>query len=238
MKTTKTSARKKKVSKVTVAVQKVAQVFQDEFNKYGYSRESVMYPKGGQAPHFHVKFEIGDLQDTRILDVGCGFGHMLDYLQALGIRAQYTGIDICPEFIDTARQRHPGADFRLLNILDIGASETWDWVFLVGSLNYATDRKVWWQYVKKTVKRMYALCTRGVAVDFLSSYVDFQKEHSFHVKPEMVFSFAKSLTRRVALRHDYAGYNFTLFLYRDQELTSNSIFVDYKKKLPPEPNLY
>ena len=80
------------------------------------------------------------LNNTRILDVGCGFGHMLDYLQAWNIDAQYTGVDICPEFIDVARQRHPKADFRLLNILETDIEETWDWVFLVGAFNYATDR--------------------------------------------------------------------------------------------------
>ena len=234
MQKTKRDFHKKKDNQITAALQKVTQVYQDEFNKYGYGRESVMWPKGGQYAHFNVKFEIGNLQNARILDVGCGFGHMLDYLQALGIQAHYTGIDICPEFIDVARQRHPNADFRLLNILDDGIGETWDWVFLVGSLNYATDKSVWWRYVKNTMKRMYALCTRGVAVDFLSSYVDFQKENAFHVRPEKVFSFAKTITRRVALRHDYVAYNFTVYLYRNQEVTPNNIFLDYKKGLPPE----
>jgi len=234
MQKTKSGFHKKKDSEITFAVQKVAQVFQMEFNEYGYSLDSVMCPKGAQDAYFKSKFDIGNLKNTRILDVGCGFGHMLDYLHAWNIQAQYTGIDICPEFIDAARQRHPTADFRLLNILDAEINETWDWVFLVGALNYATEMPLWWRYVKKMITRMYELCTQGVAADFLSSYVDFQKQNAFHVRPERVFSFAKTITKRVALRHDYMPYTFTVYLYRNQELTDNNIFMDYKKKLLPE----
>jgi len=224
-------------SKFSGAVEQVAAVFQEEFKKYGYSLESVMWNKGTQDAHFMAKFDIANIAGSRILDVGCGFGHMLDYLQAWDIKAHYTGIDICPEFIDIARQRHPEADFRLLNILEADIKEKWDWVFLVGAFNYTTNRRLWWEYVKKMITRMYDLCAQGVAVDFLSSYVDFQKEHSFHAQPEKVFSFAKTITRRVTLRHDYMPYDYTVYLYRNQDITSNNIFSDYKKKLPPEPNL-
>jgi hypothetical protein len=87
------------------------------------------------------------------------------------------------------------------------------------------------------IKRMYDICRQGVAVDFLSSYVDFQKEKAYHAQPEKVFSFAKTLTRRAALRHDYMAYEFTLYLYKDQALTNNHIFANYKKTVPPEPKL-
>jgi SAM-dependent methyltransferase len=226
-----------KSTRLKTALEKVTNSYQDELKQFGYSLDSIMIPKGAQDAFFNVKFEIGELQNTKILDVGCGFGHMLDYLQAWDIKAQYTGIDICPEFIDIARQRHPEADFRLLNIIEADIKEKWDWVFLAGALNYATDMPLWWNYVKKMIKRMYDLSTQGVAVDFLSSYVDFKKEHAFHPQPEKIFSFAKTLTRRVALRHDYMPYNFTIFLYRNQDITSNNIFSDYKKKLLPEPQI-
>ena len=47
-----------------------------------------MIPKGASDARFKTKFDIGDLENTRVLDVGCGFGHMLDYLNAWNIRAQ------------------------------------------------------------------------------------------------------------------------------------------------------
>jgi len=213
-------------------ITKVTKFYRNEFKKYGYSLASLDMPKGGQAARFKTKFEIGHLDNTRVLDVGCGFGHMLDYMKAWGINAQYTGIDICPDFIEIAKQRHPDADFRLLNILDNNPEETWDWVFLVGALNIAPLKDHWWDFIKEMLERMFDLCTQGVAVDFLSTYVDFQKQNAFHVSPEGIFSFAKTLTKRVALRHDYMAYEFTIYLYRNQSVTSNHIFIEYRKELP------
>lgn len=214
-----------------------AKLYLNEFQKYGYSLDSLMWPKGAQDARFKAKFDIGVLNNTRILDVGCGFGHMLDYLHAWNIKAHYTGIDICPDFIHIAKQRHPDADFRTLNILDTTIEETWDWVFSVGTLNVTSEKHRWWPYVKAMTKRMYELCTQGVAVDFMSSYVDYEKEKVFHVQPEKVLSFAKTLTRRVALRHDYMAFEFTVYLYRNEILTDNFIFTDFKKTIPPEPEI-
>lgn len=217
-------------------VERITNIYHEEFKKYGYSLNSLMWPKGAQDARFKVKFDIGNLNNTRILDVGCGFGHMLDYLKAWAINAQYTGMDICPDFIEVARKRHPDADFRILNILDTPVEETWDWVFSVGALNVATDKDLW-SYVQAMINRMFDVCTQGVAIDFLSTYVDFQKENAFHASPEEVFSFAKKLTQRVALRHDYMAYEFTVYLYKSQELTKNNIFKDFKKTIPPEPEI-
>ena len=218
-------------------VERIANIYHEEFKKYGYSLNSLMWPKGAQDARFKVKFDIGNLNNTGILDVGCGFGHMLDYLKACTINAQYTGIDICPDFIEIARKRHPDADFRILNILEDTINETWDWIFLVGAFNVAPEKIRWWPYVQEMIQRMFNLCRQGVAVDFLSSYVDFQKENAFHASPEKVFSFAKKLTQRVALRHDYMAYEFTVYLYKSQESTKNNIFRDFKKTIPPEPEI-
>ena len=220
-----------------VDIKKVAELYGDEFKKYGYSLASIMIPKGASDARFKTKFDIGDMENTKVLDVGCGFGHMLDYLNAWNNRAHYTGIDIFPPFIEIAKQRHPGADFRILNILEDSIDETWDWVFLVGAFNVAPEKIDWWSYIQKMLQRMFDLCTQGIAIDFLSSYVDFQKEKAFHASPEEVFSFAKTLTKRVTLRHDYMAYEFTVYLYKDQAVTSNNIFMDFKKKILPEPKI-
>jgi SAM-dependent methyltransferase len=218
-------------------VKKIAALYGEEFKKYGYNLASIMIPKGASDARFKVKFDIGNLNNTRVLDVGCGFGHMLDYLKAWHIETHYTGIDIFPPFIEIAKQRHPGADFRVLNILEDSIDETWDWVFLVGAFNVAPEKVNWWSYIQKMLQRMFNLCTQGIAIDFLSSYVDFQKEKAFHAHPEKVFSFAKTLTKRVSLRHDYMAYEFTVYLYKDQAVTNNNIIIDFKKQILPEPKI-
>ncbi len=47
----------------------------------------------------------------RVLDLGCGPGHITDYLRSLGVNA--TGIDVAPEFIAHARRVHPSGSYQL-----------------------------------------------------------------------------------------------------------------------------
>jgi trans-aconitate methyltransferase len=47
----------------------------------------------------------------KVLDVGCGPGHLTEYLHSLG--ADATGIDLVPEFIAHARAAHPHIPFHL-----------------------------------------------------------------------------------------------------------------------------
>ncbi len=206
-------------------MEKIAALYSDAFQKHGASIAALGYPKGAQDVRFQAISQIGPLEDTSILDVGCGFGHLLDYLRARSINARYTGVDITTPMIDTARRLHPEADFRLLNILDAPLSERWDWVFLVGAFNATPALTGWWEFVQDMMRRMWDLCNLGIAADFLSSYVDFQKPGSFHADPAQVFSFAKSLTRRVSLRHDYMAYEFMVYLYKDQRLSEKNAFL-------------
>ena len=51
---------------------------------------------------------------------------------------------------------------------------------------------------------------------------------------ELVFILCKDLDPRAVLRHDYMAYEFTVYLYKDQEVTTNNTFVDFKKTMPGE----
>jgi SAM-dependent methyltransferase len=57
--------------------------------------------------------------DGTVLDAGCGPGHLTAYLTGVGLTAM--GIDLVPEFIDSARSHWPGIDFMVgsLHALDI-----------------------------------------------------------------------------------------------------------------------
>ena len=47
----------------------------------------------------------------RIVDVGCGPGQWTNYLHESGVDIE--GVDPVPEFINDARQRYPGVDYRV-----------------------------------------------------------------------------------------------------------------------------
>ncbi|WP_020522016.1 class I SAM-dependent methyltransferase [Catelliglobosispora koreensis] len=55
-----------------------------------------------------------------VLDLGCGPGHITDYLRSLGADAR--GVDMVPEFIAHARAAHPGGDYQLGSMENLAAA--------------------------------------------------------------------------------------------------------------------
>lgn len=56
----------------------------------------------------------GPLRDANILDVGCGYGRLLDLLPA-SWRGNYLGIDLSPNMVDKAKELHPDKAFVCAN---------------------------------------------------------------------------------------------------------------------------
>ncbi|WP_345626834.1 class I SAM-dependent methyltransferase [Rugosimonospora acidiphila] len=55
-----------------------------------------------------------------VLDLGCGPGHLTDYLRSLGVNA--TGIDLVPEFIAHAQAAHPSGSYQLGSFEDLAVA--------------------------------------------------------------------------------------------------------------------
>lgn len=69
-----------------------------------------------------------------VLDLGCGPGHITDYLRSLGVDAQ--GIDMVPEFIAHAKAAHPNGKYQLgsmekLDIADHSVAGILAWYSLI-----------------------------------------------------------------------------------------------------------
>jgi ubiquinone/menaquinone biosynthesis C-methylase UbiE len=166
-----------------------------------------------QQLRFRILAEVGDCSGTAVLDVGCGFGDLCDFLAAAGARDfTYTGTDVVPAMLDIARTRHPAATFHLAGDLTGFADESHDFVFLSGLFNFRVADNT--GFMRETVRQSFRVARRAVAFNLLGSYVDFREEHLFYHREEEAFAFAKSLTRFVNLRADYPLHEFTMHLYK------------------------
>jgi SAM-dependent methyltransferase len=77
---------------------------------------------------------IGGHLSGRVLDLGCGPGHLSGYLQSRG--ADVTGIDLVPSFLDHARRSFPEVDFRLGSMDDLDAIDDLDLAGVDGILTW------------------------------------------------------------------------------------------------------
>ena len=70
---------------------------------------------------------------ARVLDAGCGSGQKTKFLEERGARV--LGIDFSAKLLEIARRTAPDADFRLLDLRDVGTlAEEFDGVFAQASL--------------------------------------------------------------------------------------------------------
>lgn len=153
--------------------------------------------------------------DPSVLDIGCGLGSFYEHLIEGGIRCAYTGYDIVPEFIEYCRARFPECQFDQRNIFAEGISGQFDTVVISQTLNNRYERSDNIQVMEAALTAAFQHARVSVSIDMLSSYVDFQAPDLFYYAPETIFRIARTLTRRVRLRHDYRPFEFCVQLFRE-----------------------
>ena len=156
-----------------------------------------------------------------VLDVGCGFAHMLDHIQrhAEYRNIRYTGLDISSKYLSAAKARHPQADFILMDVLESDvALAQYDYVLMNGLFNYRgpIDQDSMQQYWQQLVSVVYSHCRCGIAFNVMSKIVDWERDELFHLPFDTMARFiAANLSRWFVIRHDYRAYEYTTYVYRN-----------------------
>jgi ubiquinone/menaquinone biosynthesis C-methylase UbiE len=195
------------------------------YKKFGDNPGSLGWPSGKQKIRFQALSEIANLNGSSILDVGCGFGDYLNFLQKKKLKINYYGVDINPTFINLAKQKFPNDIFKTLDLQQTKIKKHFDWSFAIGITNKCGSYK----YIEDILNEMFKISKKGVAMDFLSSYVDFKGKGDFHSSPEKIFKIAKKLSKRVIIRHDYLPYQFCAYIFKDDKVMKNGVYSDWSE---------
>jgi SAM-dependent methyltransferase len=164
----------------------------------------------GQETRFRMLLEPINLLEGRLLDVGCGVGHLVDHLKTRRFGGEYLGLDLVPEMVMAAQGRHRGWNFREGRVPDDALAFEADYVIGSGLFNLANQKTL-----EDTVAGMFRVARRMVAFNSLSAWGDNPVRGEFRADPVKVVEFCRKLTRRVVLRHDYLPHDFTVYLYRE-----------------------
>ena len=125
-----------------------------------------------------------DLAVSRVslLDVGCGFGGLLDHAKSKGIALDYTGIDIVPAMVEHGQKRHADAKFATTSIFDFNPERAFDYVVCNGVLTEKLDVsiKVFDEFARRVIRRMFELCERGIAFNLMTTHVNFTAPNLFY----------------------------------------------------------
>ncbi len=170
-----------------------------------------------QELRFSRVLQVLDDRDAgSVIDYGCGYGALLDYLAANGRRVAYRGFDISEAMIQAALVRHAGVAHASFTA-DASQLTPADYVVASGIFNVKLGHapEAWWDYVSQTLAVMQSLCRRGFAFNMLTAYADPDKQRDdlFYADPCRVFDTCRrQFSPRVALLHDYPLYEFTIIV--------------------------
>ena len=195
------------------------QWYQDRINrKFGQDNLEILSSgtSNRRDNRFQALQEIGIKSGDRILDVGCGLGDFYSYLKGSGIDVDYHGVDISSELINIAQKN---LQLKTLEYRDFFKEKceahSFDFVICSQVLNLKTPGVNNFELAQEFLTEMYRLARKGVACDFVTSYVDFKEDYLFYHSPEDIFAFSKTLSKRVTLRHDYPAFEFCIYIYPD-----------------------
>jgi len=204
-----------RVNQLAAYKQRYVDHFRRRLELYGEDVRALWNSAASQATRFEALCQVSDLSGKTLLDVGSGFGDLLDFLaEKQVVLGAYCGIDLSSEMVAIARARHAGARFECRDLHEQPfGDQTFDVV--VGSGLFFLPHALWDAYVGVYVAAMFACCRRAVAVNFLSAYSTNKDPESYYATPHVVLErLQQQITPRVVLRHDYRGNEFTVYLYR------------------------
>ena len=198
----------------------VKSYFDKRIQEHGASpRGSDWNSETSQNTRFDQLLKVVETQSFSLLDYGCGYGALADYLDAKGFDVNYYGYDILESAIETARQAHmdkPNAIF----FTDKSQLPICDYTVASGIFNFRGEQSFenWTEYVLSVLSEFNQLSLHGFSSNFLTKYSDADKMRPdlYYADPLFLFDYCKrSFSKNVAILHDYRLYDFTLLVRKD-----------------------
>ncbi len=203
----------------------IAHFYEACLDKHGATPQGVDWPnQADNEKRFEVMLNLmcreAKNATISLLDLGCGYGAMADYLikNKKSANILYNGIDISPKMIGKATELFPDQSFSTRDILQNPLPvESVDYVIMNGVLT--EKRSLTWDEMKnfaqRIIKAAFDTCRKGIAFNVMSQQVDWCGLQLFHWSFDEVAAFLfKSCSRHVVFRSDYGLYEYTVYAYK------------------------
>lgn len=158
---------------------------------------------------------------STLLDFGCGTGHLLDYIQRSGRQGiEYQGLDVSRQAIALCREKFPKHRFLNMDVLasDVPEVPEFDYIVMNGILTYKgrLNQDEMFDYAKTLLRKLFPHARIGLAFNFMSKQVDWEREDLMHMPLDPLLDFlSRELSRHVVVRHDYGLYEYTVYVYHE-----------------------
>lgn len=194
----------------------------------GVTPMGVLWPN---APDLATRYEVllAPLQlasrsterPLRLLDLGCGPGFLLDFLQANALldKIDYLGVDVSEATMRHARARWPNQRFELRDVrLQPFPENSFDHAIICGVfiVRYTNSHEAMASLVEATLKSVWNSVHDALAFNVMSKHVDWERDDLFHWPLDSAMTFCKQhLSRHVSFRLDYGLWEASILVARE-----------------------
>ena len=200
-----------------IIINKVIKYYNEKLAKHGANHSGVDWNSSeSQQLRFQQLLNVIQAdQPFSILNYGCGYGALLDYMnsQYPGL-THFTGFDISNEMIQKSKEQF-GEIENSKWITSVPDDFEADYVISSGIFNVKLDTsdKIWTEYILNTIDKLHIHSRKGFAFNALTSYSDqeYMKDYLHYADPLHLFDYCKrKYSRNVTLLHDYDLYEFSV----------------------------
>jgi trans-aconitate methyltransferase len=152
------------------------------------------------------------IEDRSILDAGCGLGDLLPFLYAKSTNFKYLGVDRKKEFIEIAKQRYTGHEFKVGDPFNkkIGI---YDVVFSSGVMNGNVPG--WLARRKKMITNLFEQTGELLAFNMAGGLKSIPHDSLIaYADAEEILDFCETLSDKVLLSTSYSPKDFTIVMFK------------------------
>ena len=171
--------------------------------------------KMAQFQRFSVLTDYIDLNGKKVLDVGCGLGHLVNHLGNINVDAHYTGLDLLPSMAEEAQLRHNNhtflsGDIFLENLFEL---KSFDIIYCSGMFNLNVGNNC--DFLYKAVSCFLNLAREKVVFNLLHKKSPKRDNKFYYFYPDQVIRELEQLSETfhsIQLIEHYLKNDFTLIL--------------------------
>lgn len=195
--------------------EKIKKIYSDALKEHGPTYQAVLCANPErQEKRYQGMYEVADLNNKSILDIGCGLGYFYGYLKKIGWTGRYEGADINSDLLNQAKLIYPEAIFFQHDIVKspIVASRA-DYAILCTVFNNEVSDQ--WNWMTEGLKNTWDSCNEGMAFTFITNEVPKRMPGMAYFSPSKVLEFCKSeLSENLKMRTDLIEYTSCVYLYK------------------------
>lgn len=170
-------------------------------------------------------------------DVGMGIADLNMYIkESFPEKAiTYSGSEILIEFVQDSKQRFPELEFFHRDIAESSFQDKYDYLLMSGIFHQRRETSIreWEKFAQNILKNSFEMCNKGIAFNFISPFVDFYQPQVYYSNlPKLINFINDELSRFFEIRHNYALFEFTIFVYKEDFIKScypQEEFIKYFK---------